>query len=66
MSDQPAGNRRRNLVVATLLFLVIGALWWGYEEFYGQYQEHTENAQVDGDLIRVMPQIGGTVVEVLV
>ena len=65
MSESASGGRRRNLIIATLLFVVIGVAWWAYDEFVGQYWEQTENAQVDGDLIRVMSQINGTVVEVL-
>ncbi|RLA09560.1 MAG: hypothetical protein DRQ54_02360 [Gammaproteobacteria bacterium] len=64
-ASEKRGGRGRGLLIATLLFLVVGGAWWAYEEAIGQYFETTENAQVDGDLIRVMAQINGTVVAVL-
>ena len=65
MSENVKGSRRRSLLIATFLFVLIAVVWWGYEAAIGQYSEQTENAQVDGDLIRVMAQVSGTVVELL-
>ena len=65
MAESANGGRGRSLLIATLIFVVVGAAWWAYDEFIGQFAETTDNAQVDGDLIRVMAQINGTVVAVL-
>ena len=37
------------------------AAWW---HLRGQYRERTENAQVAGNLLTVMPQVTGTVTAV--
>lgn len=64
MAETANGGRGRSLFIATIIFLIVGVAWWAYEAFIGQYAETTDNAQVDGDLIRVMAQISGTVVAV--
>ena len=62
MAANSNGGRRRNLLIVTVLFLGLGVAWWLYETTVGQFAENTDNAQVDGDLIRVMAQVKGTVI----
>jgi len=64
--ERPLGGRRRRLFLFTLGVLVVAAAWGGWWRVYGQYSEHTENAQVAGNRLTVMPQIVGSVVAVQV
>lgn len=61
---QPVRRRRWRLLVLTLLLVLAGLGWLGWWELSGQFWEHTENAQVSGNRVAVMPQITGTVVAV--
>lgn len=60
----PVRQRRWRLLVLTLLLLLAGLAWLGWWKLSGQFWEHTENAQVSGNRVAVMPQITGTVVAV--
>ena len=62
----PSGARRRRLLLLVLCVLVVAAVWVGWWQLYGQYREYTENAQVGGNRMAVMPQIAGSVTAVQV
>lgn len=47
------------------IFLIIAIIWFIYWLFWGQYKEYTDNAYVNGNMVQLMPQIPGTVTEVL-
>lgn len=64
--ERPPGARRRRLFLFTLVVLVVAAAWGGWWRVYGQYSEHTENAQVAGNRLTVMPQVAGSVTAVQV
>jgi membrane fusion protein (multidrug efflux system) len=54
------------LVLVVVLLLAAGGLWAGWWRLIGQFREHTENAQVAGNRLTVMPQVSGTVTTVRV
>ncbi|GAB4356557.1 MAG: HlyD family efflux transporter periplasmic adaptor subunit [Immundisolibacter sp.] len=60
----PARRRRWRLLLFALVVLVAGVAWAAWWQLHGQYRERTENAQVAGNLLTVMPQITGTVTAV--
>ena len=64
---QPAGNPRRKKALTTLAAVVVlGALGWGaYEWLVASHYESTDNAYVQGNVIQITPQIGGTVMAIL-
>ena len=62
----PSGARRRRLLLLVLCVLVVAAVWVGWWQLYGQYREYTENAQVGGNRMAVMPQVAGSVTAVQV
>ncbi|MCY1197055.1 Multidrug export protein EmrA [compost metagenome] len=64
--DAPAGNgkRRRALTVLTAVVLVAGGGWGLYEWLVASHYENTDNAYVQGNVIQITPQIGGTVMAI--
>ena len=63
----PASNPRRKKALTTLAAVVVlGALGWGaYEWLVASHYESTDNAYVQGNVIQITPQIGGTVMAIL-
>ena len=60
----PASSRRRTaLLQALLLGAGLGAAIWGaWYQLEGRWQEETDNAYVQGNLVQITPQTAGTVV----
>jgi membrane fusion protein (multidrug efflux system) len=54
-------HRKHILVVLSLIFLIIAIIWFLYWLFWGQFHEYTDDAYVSGNLVRLMPQVAGTV-----
>jgi len=57
-------RRARWLLIAALVFVLIGLLWWAYWFFHARFYQDTDDAYVAGDLVNVMSQISGTVVSI--
>ncbi|BEP53960.1 HlyD family efflux transporter periplasmic adaptor subunit [Variovorax sp. V118] len=64
--EAPASNgkRRRALTVLTAVVLVAGGGWGLYEWLVASHYENTDNAYVQGNVIQITPQIGGTVMAI--
>lgn len=61
-----APNRRRKaLLTLSALVLVGGAAFGAYEYLVASHYETTDNAYVQGNVVQITPQIGGTVVAIL-
>ena len=58
------GKRQKALTVVGLVVL-IGLAYGAYTWFAGRHQETTDNAYVQGNVIQITPQIGGTVTAIL-
>jgi membrane fusion protein (multidrug efflux system) len=58
------GKRRKLLVAITLLFVIAGAGYWLYHHFIGQFQEYTDDAYVEGNLVQLTPRVTGTVIAI--
>jgi membrane fusion protein (multidrug efflux system) len=66
--DAPApGNnkRRRALGALAAAVVVAGAGWGAYEWLVASHYETTDNAYVQGNVIQITPQIGGTVMAIM-
>lgn len=62
-----AGNPTRKKALITLfgVIAVLGIGWFVYEWRVASHYESTDNAYVQGNLIQITPQIGGTVTAIL-
>jgi membrane fusion protein (multidrug efflux system) len=62
-SVAPAKRQKALTIVA--LVTLIGLAYGGYTWFEGRHHETTDNAYVQGNVIQITPQIGGTVTAIL-
>src|SRR3569832_2721442 len=64
----PAANRngkRKQALTALAAVVVVAGLGWGaYEWLVASHYESTDNAYVQGDVVQITPQIGGTVMAI--
>ena len=58
------GKRRRALTALAAVVIVAGAGWGAYEWLVASHYEDTDNAYVQGNVIQITPQIGGTVMAI--
>ncbi|WP_198971755.1 efflux RND transporter periplasmic adaptor subunit [Xylophilus sp. ASV27] len=63
----PAGNprRRKALSAIALIVVIAGAGWGAYEYLVASHYESTDNAYVQGNVIQITPQVGGTVMAIM-
>jgi len=63
----PAGNPRRKKALTALaaVVAVAGLSWGAYEYLVASHYESTDNAYVQGNVIQITPQIGGTVMAIM-
>jgi len=62
----PTNPKRKKALTALAAVLVLGGLGWGaYEYLVASHYESTDNAYVQGNVIQITPQIGGTVKSVM-
>ena len=66
-SAHAAGNpaRKKALLTLTTLVVLAGLAWTAYEWLVASHYESTDNAYVQGNVIQITPQIGGTVMAIL-
>ncbi|KIK84163.1 HlyD family efflux transporter periplasmic adaptor subunit [Pseudomonas koreensis] len=61
------GNPRKRkfmLLVLAVLVLLAGAGVWAYHEFIGRFNESTDDAYVNGNVVEITPLVTGTVVSI--
>jgi len=66
-ATHPTSNpaRRRALLILTTVVAAAGLTFGGYEWLLGGRSESTDNAYVQGNIIQITPQTGGTVQAIL-
>ena len=57
----PATSKRQKALTVVTLVALIGLAWGGYTWYQDRHFETTDNAYVQGNVIQITPQIGGTV-----
>ena len=60
------GKRRKALAILATVVVVAGIAWLLYHLLYGRWHEQTNDAYVQGNVVTVTPQVGGTVVGIAV
>lgn len=66
-SAPDASNPRKRKVMLVILAIVVilsGIGVWGYHEFYGRWNESTDDAYVNGNVVEITPLVTGTVVSI--
>jgi membrane fusion protein (multidrug efflux system) len=61
------GNPRKRKVMLTVLAILVilaGAGVWAYHEFIGRWNESTDDAYVNGNVVEITPLVTGTVVSI--
>ncbi|WP_114974053.1 HlyD family efflux transporter periplasmic adaptor subunit [Rhodoferax ferrireducens] len=67
-SASPAASnptRKKALITLASIVVVAGLGWTAYEWLVASHYESTDNAYVQGNVIQITPQIGGTVMAIL-
>ena len=59
-----AARRRKLMIAAIIFFIIVGALYSGYNYWQSLRYAYTDDAYVQGNLVQVTPQVGGTVVAI--
>ncbi|MDM0016310.1 efflux RND transporter periplasmic adaptor subunit [Variovorax saccharolyticus] len=67
VTQAPAASskRRRALTALASVVVLAGAGWAAYEWLVASHYESTDNAYVQGNVIQITPQIGGTVMAIM-
>jgi membrane fusion protein, multidrug efflux system len=62
-APQPAGSnvKRAKALKVVAIVVLLGLAYGGYEWFIGRHEEATDNAYVQGNVVQITPQVGGTV-----
>jgi membrane fusion protein (multidrug efflux system) len=60
------GKRRKALMILATVVVVAGIAWLLYWLLYARWHEDTNDAYVQGNVVTVTPQVGGTVVGIAV
>ena len=55
------GNRKILLLSMSSFFLIVGFIWLFYWLVWGRYEETTDDAYVNGNVVQLTSQINGTV-----
>ena len=62
---KPATASRKKALTTVAVLVLIGLAVGGYEWYIGRHEEATDNAYVQGNVIQITPQIGGTVTAIM-
>ena len=60
------GKRRKALMILATVVVVVAIAWLLYWLLYERWHEDTNDAYVQGNVVTVTPQVGGTVVGIAV
>ena len=64
-ASPPPNSARKKALTTVATVVLIGLAWGGHEWYVGRHEEATDNAYVQGNVIQITPQIGGTVTGIM-
>jgi membrane fusion protein (multidrug efflux system) len=64
-APQAANPARKKALTVISIVVLLGLAYGGFEWFVNRHSEETDNAYVQGNVIQITPQIGGTVTAIL-
>ena len=59
-----SNKRRKALTILAAVVVVAGLGWGAYEWLVASHYEDTDNAYVQGNVVQITPQVGGTVMAI--
>lgn len=57
-------KRKVAMIIFGAILLVLAVLWLLYWFIFGKYEEYVDDAYVSGNMVQLMPQVPGTVIEI--
>ncbi|KTC86840.1 efflux RND transporter periplasmic adaptor subunit [Legionella cincinnatiensis] len=57
-------KRKIAMLILGGVFLFIALLWLTYWLIWGQFELYTDDAYINGNMVQLMPQVAGTVIEI--
>ncbi|MCF5239807.1 biotin/lipoyl-binding protein, partial [Pseudomonas sp. PA-5-4G] len=66
-TEKPDNNprKRKVMLIGLALIVILGVVGvWGWYEFYGRFNESTDDAYVNGNVVEITPLVTGTVVSI--
>ena len=65
-ASTPETRRKRKIAMLILgaVFIFIAIIWLIYYLIWGQFEVYTDDAYVNGNIVQLMPQVTGTVIEI--
>jgi membrane fusion protein, multidrug efflux system len=63
-ADARKSKRKKGLTILAATVAVAGVAWGSYEWLVASHYETTDNAYVQGNVVQITPQIGGTVLAI--
>ncbi|HXS55338.1 MAG TPA: HlyD family secretion protein [Hanamia sp.] len=66
-APQPRPKKRSKVFLIILIVMVCGGAWFGISKYtYAQHHEETDDAQIEADILPVIPRVSGYVKEIRV
>ncbi|RMP15765.1 Secretion protein HlyD [Pseudomonas syringae pv. delphinii] len=59
-----SGKRKLLLTGLAIIVVLCGLAIWGWYHFYGQWNEETDDAYVNGNVVEITPLVTGTVISI--
>src|SRR5665213_1684348 len=64
---QPEPQKRSKTFLIILILMILGGAWFGITKYiYAQHHEDTDDAQIESDMIPIIPRVSGYVKEIRV
>jgi len=64
---QPEPQKRSKAFLIILILMIVGGAWFGITKYiYAQHHEDTDDAQIEADMIPIIPRVSGYVKEIRV